>query len=78
MTRDEAIKVFKRGVIGGNWEADWIDKFVALGMLKLDEPKSAADKFRAAMNDLGYKGNSCVWPDLETALNVAGVRIVEK
>jgi hypothetical protein len=41
MTRDEAIKIFsEKKHRQGSWEIDWIDKLAALGVLKLDEPKS--------------------------------------
>lgn len=76
MTREEAFKIMKRPV-GGEWEYDWIRRFVELGMLKLDEPEDAFTKFKKAMDHLGYHDNSCIWRDLKTAFDVANVKIVE-
>jgi hypothetical protein len=54
MTRDEAIKIFSEKKIGKDWEIDWIDKLAALGVLKLDEPKSVTEKLVSAVCDDGW------------------------
>jgi hypothetical protein len=48
MTRDEAIKKFETNSehYYGTYASDWVDLFIALGMLKLDEPKSAEERVR--------------------------------
>jgi hypothetical protein len=75
MTREEAFKIMKRPV-GGEWEYDWIRRFVELGKLKLDdpEPPSAMTIFCKEMN----------WPEgghsyqiLFRSLEKAGLKIVE-
>lgn len=52
MTREEAIKAFHGATPNPSSFADaaWIDRFVALGMLNLDEPKSAVDKTYEILN----------------------------
>lgn len=81
MKRADAIHIMSQ-IWGGNPQHElavsYVTAFVALGMLKLDEPKSAFDKLRAAMDDLQYKENSVVWRDITVALDVAGLKIVEK
>lgn len=71
MTRDEALKI---------WNSSWdgvtmIDRFAALGMIKLDEPKSKIDKFFIA---LGERKGSVYPHDLSHMMDEFGVRIVEK
>lgn len=67
MTRDEAIKIL--------FETPWNPRFAstmdsieaqkfvaaasALGMLKLDEPTSARERFREELIILGYSQHSC-------------------
>lgn len=50
MTRDEAIKIME----GSGASSHWVDRFIALGMLKLDEPMSAREKFKSEMLALGF------------------------
>lgn len=87
MTRDEAIEIEMKSA--RSWEpfsqipaavireaaATTIDCYVALGMLKLEEPKSPMDKFYAITPR--YFGG-----DVESALvrdlDAAGLKIVEK
>jgi len=79
MTRDEAIAIFKEHKIGKEWEADWIDKLAALGVLKLDEPKSGWGLFIQAMADEGYTNpHSIALRDVSSALDRAGLMIVQK
>jgi hypothetical protein len=77
MTRDEAIKAFRNSTPNPSSFSDeaWIDRFVALGMLKLDEPKSAAQKFAdIAYEVCGAAGYAKLWERFEKA----GIRVVEK
>lgn len=54
MTRDEAIKILSR-IWGGNPQHDlairYVDAFVALGILKLDEPRKLPQKLRDFVMD---------------------------
>lgn len=81
MTRDEAIEKVdglepfdlpnRRGQNGL-----LVDKLVALGMLKLDEPKSITDKINDAMCESGYaflRGD-----DFKRCMERHGLQIVEK
>jgi len=85
MTRDEAVKVFCSGYATFNKECAafrlddanrFIDLCVALGMLKLDEPKSVEAKFRDAFYEM--------FPDplmlrtVRMCVDRAGLKIVEK
>lgn len=60
----------------------WIDIFVALGMLKLEQPKSGWDEFIRMMNEkYGYSLSGIeesVMSDIREALDRAGLQIVEK
>lgn len=90
MTRDEAIAIFRTHMsFATDRDVDIqtrldeaavqsVNAFSALGMLKIDEPKSADKKFRDAMAKLGYGKNSCVWPDLARVFADASLKIVEK
>lgn len=86
MTRDEAIKVIKStDKHYDTWEEIWVDRLVAVGVLKLDEPKSAMDepksamdKLEKAMNDYrGYHSHGLFF-DIKHALAMANLKIVEK
>lgn len=70
MTRDKAEKIAKS--FWGNSAGDAIDTLEALGMLKLDEPKSVEKK----IYDLCYGKINDGW--LKTELDKAGLKIVEK
>lgn len=55
MTRDEAIaKCRTAHRVGDGAPAQFVDLAVALGMLTLDEPKTARHKFVEHMIGLGY------------------------
>lgn len=77
MTRDEAFNIMKRPV-GGEWEYDWIRRFVELGMLKLDEPEIVYSGPALAAIDavIGNKFTSAV--HVARALDAAGFKIVRK
>jgi len=75
MTRDEAIAIFKEHKIGKEWEADWIDKLAALGVLKLDKPKTVDEKFYEAMTKTSTRIN-IEW--LFWVLSEAGLKLTEK
>lgn len=79
MTRDEAIKLIKStDKHYDTWEEMWVDRLVAVGVLKLDEPKSAMDKLEKAMNDYrGYNSHG-LFLDIKHALAMANLKIVEK
>ena len=73
MTRDEAIKKCF-GLYGGNG-AECVDLFVALGMLKLEEPKSIEQKFKEiyAAWPYGWGAKQCL-----EHLEKNGLKLVEK
>jgi hypothetical protein len=78
MTRDEADKiirgawVFNLGRGTAHIDPDALLKtFIALGMLKLEEPKSARDRFIKAMLDSGYGSSSLGMEDALAAFDDA-------
>jgi hypothetical protein len=77
MTRDEAIKILKDNRIGStkDWEGEWVDRFAALGMLKLDKPKTVDEKFYEAMTKTSTRIN-IEW--LFWVLSEAGLKLTEK
>ena len=81
MTRDEAIHIYRR-------ECDWapsnkeagkaISTYVALGMLKLDEPKSVEERAKTVINN-AVLGNPYAHAEMIlSAIKMAGLQIVEK
>lgn len=101
MTRDEAIKLLGNSFVPFQGRGDvsqalvkhpakWVDSFVALGMLKLDEPKpTAREKFLKALDGrvIGHSGGNYVQQyvigpsDVSILLQyveAAGLRLVEK
>ena len=81
MTRDEAIRTY-RGVCNwdpSNKEAEKvINVYVALGMLKLDEPKSVEERARTVINN-AVLGNPYAHAEMIlNAIKFAGLQIVEK
>jgi hypothetical protein len=75
MTRKQAIEKVACAVNGADpWTdaAAHVDALVALGMLKLDEPKSPTERL---CKELGWGGMNQA--ALESALSAAGLRIVE-
>lgn len=89
MTLDEALKAFANVSEPSSFkDSVWIERFVALGILKLDEPKSAQQQFydviaaelavdSPAMRNM--KDNKHVVAMIfYDALKEAGLRIVEK
>lgn len=88
MTRDEAIKVFRRHMtfatatdtdVHEKLEAAAghnIDALVDLGVLKLDEPKDVFQKFRDLVAALPFseRHTDVLWNSLDRA----GLKIVEK
>ncbi len=78
MTRAEAIEIVIRTAAGDRVSAAyWIDIFVALGMLKLDEPASAHEKALAAMYQATSDGMLTPRWAID-AIDAAGLKIVEK
>ena len=78
MTRDEAIKTLMKyqGDHDPERAGHWIDGLNALGILKLDEPKRAADKLR---DELASRGYGHGWANLvEKAMEAANLKLVEK
>ncbi len=76
MTREQAIDILDRTTSVGDRisAAYWIDIFVALGMLKLDEPKGVEQRLAEA-----YAGQVSLTPTgLKCRLDAAGLKIVEK
>ncbi len=76
MTRDKAIDIIKDKTI---WHiehcASMVDAFVALGILKLDQPKSAEDR---AVEALWATGSRVTPRIVLKGLDDAGLKIVEK
>lgn len=74
MTRDEAIKLYQKHFNGGvgGYDGRAIDVFVALGMLKLDEPKSVNKRAWEVLR--AFTDDACVID----CLHRAGLKIVEK
>lgn len=88
MTRDEAVKIWT--IPDGQFMEpnDIIDRFVALGMLKLDRPKSTEEKFYdVVVSELSVdsplmsapkENKGAVGMALFHALSDAGLKVVEK
>ncbi len=82
MTREEAIaRVLQAQGLdhapNKHWGASFVDTLVALGMLKLDEPKSLID--RTAYEALvSFDRNASEVRDIIDDLSRAGLKIVEK
>jgi hypothetical protein len=76
MTRDEAIKIVFQHGPGGPLKAQcevWIELFERLGMLKLDEPKSAYKRAYELLDNAGYHCSQIL-----ELLTANGLKIVEK
>lgn len=79
MTRDEAIKILDARANTGSPNANAIDSLIALGILKVDAPRSGLDKLKSRLvGDFGYSHCSSCIKDVEAALAAAGLRIVER
>lgn len=79
MTREEAIKIFSEKKVGKDWEADWIDKLAALGVLKLEPPPSLDARINTALNmEILYPAGDRCAGGIKKALDKAGFKIVEK
>ena len=80
MTRDEAIKKFAEGHNNyqTGWAERWVDMFVSLGMLKLDEPKSLDARINYAINYEMCSNKTVQAREIKAALDRAGLKIVEK
>jgi polyhydroxyalkanoate synthesis regulator phasin len=78
MTRDEAIKksADTLAVSSGSVMGGWIDVFVALGMLQLDEPRKYSDDLVSTVREL----RSCYDNTVEflERLEQRGLKIVKK
>lgn len=81
MTRDEAVNVMSE-IWGGNRQhalgESYVDAFVALGMLKLDEPKSAQQKLDALFSLYRLEDARLKMHEFLAYLDEAGLKIVEK
>ncbi len=83
MTRDEALEIIKehmdRHEVGDFYSvspAYLLMMLQRLGMLKLDEPKSARNKFNEAIAPIGNVG---LWSDnIWEVVHSSGLKIVEK
>jgi len=84
MTRDEAIEKFSHTrfhMMGERRSETWIEMFVALGMLKLDEPKSVLRRAESALRvaiQVGSPDDPMDAMDVISCLDDAGLKIVEK
>ncbi len=80
MTRDEAIAIAKHQLeyvnVSDAYIAAHIDVLVALGLLKLDEPKMPERIFIKAMRDYGYGITAA--RELFDRIDFAGLKLVEK
>lgn len=78
MTREKALEIMSIppafDTVGGEI---WIQRFVALGMLKFDEPKSAQDKFNDAFRAMDADARKYLC-NITTLIDVCGLKIVEK
>ncbi len=78
MTRDEA-EMLAIKAVGFEFSEDarrFLSIMEALGMLKLDEPKSADERFHEAMKKHGYYPT--VGEQVAIIINGAGLKITEK
>ncbi len=75
MTRDEAIAITneKMSAPDRSVSARWVDVFVALGVLKFDEPKTAADQLYELMGDASWRREN-----LFERMAECGLEIVKK
>jgi hypothetical protein len=80
MTRDEARRViaelWKKPKSEDSSKDFYIDMFVALGGLELDEPKSPQMKLRETMNNAGFVDAYCT--DVLAHIHNAGLKLVDK
>lgn len=78
MTRDEAVEKFLNAQrsFDREWSESLIDGMAAIGVLKLDEPKSALDKLVDALEHEGI--NLDLRLKFDEALWRAGLKIVEE
>lgn len=87
MTRDEAIKALwvpeppQSWAVGRGDAADIVDRLVALGVLKIDEPKEPWAAFLDAFCEKGaYEGDDTnplnIVHDIKVAIQKAGLKIV--
>lgn len=84
MTRDEAVKKLwvpsppQEWALGAYDAGQFVDRLVALGMLKIDDPPSIESRFRKAVSPIGegvvgpWAGN--IWE----CIHSSGLKIVEK
>ena len=81
MTRDKAIEIFGGPggfpMLPGQTCAQWVDVFAALGMLKLDEPKSSPEalvcEVLASMQVYGSRQRQFL-----DSLSSAGLKVVHR
>lgn len=85
MTRDEAIAAVGNAIASGRetigrdeavLRIRIVDSLVALGILKLEEPKSLQERIEDAIGDFGIRDP--IRFTVLAALDAAGLRIVEK
>ena len=80
VTRDEAIEAVRKAHrLSDGTEPDWVqhhlDAYVALGMLRLDEPKSINDRLHDQLvrTSIGH-----FYGTLLNAIDAAGLKLTEK
>lgn len=80
MTRDEAIAKFTDAADPSSFRtAAWIDRFVALGMLKIDTEKCPSERALDAMFSFPPCKHGLITPrHALDAIDAAGLKIVEK
>jgi hypothetical protein len=76
MTREDAIQIMADKMANSlDWSERWINTFAALGVLKLDEPKSVEQRSTEIM--LAHASGHVV-TDILLDLERANLKIVEK
>ena len=81
MTRDEAEKILEQTVQGEMWPKSYINAFVALGMLKVDDPvpppaRSIEEQASRVLETYGFTRTQCA--TIMQALYINDFRIKER
>jgi hypothetical protein len=86
MTRDEAIQVvwkkfqreppYSNMTVKPEWLANYVDSWIELGMLKVDEPVSMLQRMISACYKRGISGGTINM--VVDALEEAGLKVIEK
>ena len=77
MTRDEAVNKLDEGRVV-QYPGDFVDGLVALGLLKLDEPKDADTVFIDVVAEWRASTSAASIFELMAMLDTSGLKVVEK